>query len=250
MDTQSVEVSLDELKLPIPAEVAKRRAALDALSTLDVPLQPEMSRANLAAVLRGYVERGETVDPVALVRANRSGADKAEAAAVVQHAVEDAQRLLDLALSGAVREMVPTVRTAIEDVLKQVRALPSDTPTTAAAAVHGSERALKDFRALEALADRHGRLRRLHRDLIADHVDQPSAFVLFGDTQLEPPPADWPTNRQRAEAVGPKDTIARTLWLADPKNQSWTPTAAEVNKCYWDGLKAMQQPAKAKALTV
>src|SRR5438128_1257711 len=82
---------------------------------------------------------------------------------------------------------------------------------------------------LDKLAQRHAKLRALHRNLIADQVANTGALIIFGDTQVSPPPAEWPSNRQAARAVGPTDLLARVRWLADPKNQSWIPSAAELN---------------------
>src|SRR5437867_2380406 len=109
MDAQAIEILLEDLGMPLPANAARTRKTLDRLSLIDVSMQPQVTRANLAAQLRGLVDRGEKVDVVAMVRANRHHADNAEAAAVLQIAIEDAQRLHELAFRGG-GALMPALR--------------------------------------------------------------------------------------------------------------------------------------------
>jgi hypothetical protein len=239
MDVQAIEVLLDELGMPLPTRAAQTRATLDRLSVLDVSMQPEVTRATLASQLRGLVERGEEVDVVALVRANRANADHVEAAAVIQQAVVDAQRLHDLAFrSGG--GLIPVVKTAVEEIYAKVRALPNNTPTTALEAVHADQKTQQAFVVLEELAAGHGQLRRLHRLLIADDVQQEVALVLFADTTRKPDAI--PSRVQPAEAAGPREALARVRWLARSEAQAWVPTAAEINERYTAFLREVSQP--------
>jgi len=62
-------------------------------------------------------------------------------------------------------------------------------------------------------------------------------FALFGDTKLPPPV--WPSRMQPAEPAGPRESLARLLWLVKHDSGSWVPTGAELNDRYMDGLKAI-----------
>jgi hypothetical protein len=132
------------------------------------------------------------------------------------------------------------VKAAIEEVYVKVRALPSNTPTTAIEAVHADPKARQAFVVLEELAARHSRLRRLHKLLIADDVAQPDALVLFGDTELMP--AVWPSRIQPAQAAGPADALARVRWLATPAAKAWAPTATEIDARYLAALQSLSNP--------
>src|SRR5690348_2328095 len=78
------------------------------------------------------------------------------------------------------------------------------------------------------------RRERQHRLLIADDVAQEVALVLFSDTRRTP--AAVPSRIQPAEALGPRELLARVRWLAQPVAEAWVPTAAEVNARYQDFL--------------
>src|SRR5439155_4574454 len=123
------------LKLPVPTGVAKARATLDALSEIAVPLDSEQPRHYLAKQVRGMVDRGESLtgeDIVAMVAANRAGANHTEAGHVLQQALEDAETLLYQALKRSPHELVPAVRAQVDTLYAEVRKLPSNTPTTPA----------------------------------------------------------------------------------------------------------------------
>jgi hypothetical protein len=244
MDVQSVEVELEELRIPLPPRMAQTRAVLDRLSVVDVPLPRMLSTQHLADMIRGQATTNPEVDvaalAVALAREAREAADNAEAARALQRALEDAGRLHELACRAEV--LVPTVRAAIEEVYARVRGLPRHTPATDFEAAHADEKARKAYLALEELGTRHSRLRRVHRLIIVDQVAGPAGQVLalFSDTRLMPPA--WPSPIHPAEPAGPRERLARLQWLARPESQAWTPTAAEVGERYQEGLRALQAP--------
>src|SRR5207237_7346891 len=139
-----------------------------------------------------------------MVAANRAGANHTEAGHVLQQALEDAETLLYQALQRSPHELVPVVRAQIEALYGEVRKLPSNTPTTPAHAIHGSPEVIASFRALEVLADRHSKLRTLHKALIADDSDA-TALALFSDTRSRPAIAE---SGRSYVAAGPPDKVS------------------------------------------
>jgi len=245
MDVQAIEILFEELGMSLPARATQTRKVVDDLSVLDVPLAQRPTDQQTADMIRGAVQRGEEVDPVALVRQSHQGDFNEEAARAVKIALDDALRLHDLSFRGG--GLIPTVRTAIEDVYAKVRTLPNHTPTTPLEAVHADQKAQQAFVALEGLANRHSQLRRLHRLLIADDVSQPVALVLFADTRLMP--AVWPSRVQPTEPAGPRELLPRLRWLATDAAQSWTPNAAEINARYLKALQSFNPVTAASAAT-
>jgi hypothetical protein len=243
MNTSRVEELLDELGIPLPAQVARSRALIDRVGELDVVLKPTLTRQGLAAQALAQVETGTAVDLVRMVQENSAGAAHDEAAAVLQLMQQDAETLHSNAISRS-RELLPSARKAIEEVLDAARRLPQDTPTSSEAAVDGDAAAVKSYHALRALAHRYGDLRALHLELIAGSVDA-TAADLFGDCQ------HWPTlGMVRAERAGPTDRVRRLLWLATEEAQAWVPAGADCTAWYFKWLKEVREPkAPAPALS-
>jgi hypothetical protein len=241
MDGAAIEALCEDLGIALPERVARPKATLERLSELNVVAQPMPATEYLAEAIRGKADRGEKIDPVAIVRAARETADTVEAERALQMAVQNAQRYYDLSFRGG-GGLMPTLRAEIQTVYGKVRALPQDVPTTERDALHANDKARQAFIELEELAARHAQLRRLQRLLTEDDVQGESdqialAFALFGDSKLPPPV--WPSRVQPAEPAGPREPLARLRWLVTDAAQSWTPTGAELSDRYRAGVQAI-----------
>jgi hypothetical protein len=152
MNPARIEHLLDELSIPLPANVATTRSDLDKVALLDVVQQPVLSTNRLASVALGRLRDGQEVDLLRMVEQNAANAQTTDADALLKVIQQDAETLHSTAITRSAGVILPLARVEVEKVLREVRQLPQNTATSAEAAVDGDSDTVKSFHALRALA--------------------------------------------------------------------------------------------------
>jgi len=144
------------------------------------------------------------------IRAADSSADAADS------------RVRNYMRSAGDRLVTESLRPAFDALLREVRELPKDTPTTAEAAVTASDKLRGAYIKLAALVPVYKAIMEAAEILYGAGRDN---WRLFADTTAEPTSRPGQV-RNFTSAGGPEGKTARLLWLAHSPD-AWLPTASE-----------------------
>jgi hypothetical protein len=153
-------------------------------------------------------------DPVADMAKRKAELEQAMTAREV-HAAEAVRASAALGRLLSEQVVVPALAAALDEVLAEVRRLPSGAPTTAESAVEASEAGRAAYRRLVQLQARHEAIRAAQSACRGDGVKATWRGGLFFDTQVGPDLGGRAIVIGTPVAkAGPSDPVARLVWLA------------------------------------
>jgi hypothetical protein len=215
MQTTRIESLLVALGLPIPAGIK------GAIENRDKGPDP----AEVATRVKERVAQGAAFD-LAARQVQRGKHD-------------DLKRLVEVSILSSASELLDLKRSATLALFAEFRALGDGIPTTATVALYAGPELQAKYKQRQEMAERYGRLHRLHWLLLEDPQPpspavNPTAWLYFGDTRAWPPSAG---TRSASMAFGEHDKPfaealpVRLEFLAGHAD-FWQPDAQECNDYY------------------
>jgi hypothetical protein len=232
MRTTDIEHLLVALGLPIPTGI--KGAIESRVKGADA--------AEVAARVKERVARGDAFDP-----ATRR---------VARDMQSDSRRPVEVSILSSPAELLDLKRTATVALFEEFWAL-GEVPTTAEAALYASPELQAKFKQRQEMAERYGRLYRLHQLLLEDPQSprvgiSPTAWLYFGDTRAWPPSAG---TKSASMAFGPHDepfaeALPVRLEFLAGHAEFWQPDAQECNDYYLKWCLESRAPKAATPVSV
>lgn len=204
--------------------------------------QAGVARTAATTLLQALASGAEPGDPVEDLIAKEDEARLVLAASrVYGSAAEQAKDLVMRMLSEAF--VVPALAEALADVLAQVRELPSDTPTSADAAIQAGEVQQASYKRLLDLSARHDAIRTAQASCRGDSARDRWVDGMFFDTQAAPLRTGEQVLGTTTSRSGPTEPLARLVWLAGEGN-GWVPSKAQEAEVFraWQGDAGRREP--------
>jgi hypothetical protein len=202
-------------------------AALAEVGRFTLPAELLAAEAERARLVKATSELRRTLPEYDGSTQANLNADAIRAADNAADRADDRVRNFMRGNGNDTRIVTESLRPAFEAVLKEVRELPKDTPTTADDAVTATQKARDAYIKLAALVPVYGAIIEAAEILYGAGRDN---WRLFADTQAAPTSRPGQL-RNFTKPGGPEGRAARLLWLADDSN-SWLPTARERDARY------------------
>jgi hypothetical protein len=201
-----------------------------------------VARAAATTLVQALAAGNEPDDAVADLIAKEDEARLVLAARrVYDAAAEQSTDLVKRMLSEAF--VVPALATALEEVLAEVRLLPSDTPTSAEAAIQAGEAEQASYKRLLALSTRHDAIRTAQASCRGDSARDRWVDGMFFDSTTAPQRTGEQVLGTKTSKSGPTEPLARLVWLSGEGN-GWVPTKQAEAEAFraWQGDAGRREP--------